>query len=155
MGDNHREHQSSIEKAVEESAYEHFMGNREEAESSSAVSTQQKELGVLQKLATAMQRDQAYRQLLLLGAFESMDAARMCVAAINERKMCGVPITPILDRVTAECAVRVGGRWGGKAMMSRVQEIIMALTHFEFNTSNRYSEQPKYDRKDADAGLLK
>lgn len=151
MGGNNHNEQFNTRDAVEENAFNSFMGNNHDT-GSSAVSEQRKELGVLQKIATVQKNDNDYRQLLLMGAFPDDVMAKKCVAAINERKMCGVDITPILDRVVAECAVRSGGRWyGGRSQMSRVQEIITALTHFEFNAGNQ-RQAPK-ERKDADTSV--
>lgn len=78
---------------------------------------------VLQRIATAIgDSDKEYRQSLLLASFLSPEESDKATAAISECKRYGVPITPIVDRIIARCAVK--GATGG-----RVQDIKEALTH--------------------------
>ena len=66
--------------------------------------TQGQKLGVLQRLVTAVVKDEQYRQILLTAAFESKEEAMLASDAIAERKRYGVPIHPIVDRMLASLA---------------------------------------------------
>ncbi len=63
-------------------------------------------LGVHQRIITAVQKDAEYRQILLTAAFDNKQEALLASDAITERLRYGVDITPILDRVIAQCAVK-------------------------------------------------
>ena len=68
--------------------------------------TMETKLGVHQRIITAVLKDTEYRQLLLMAAFDDKREAQLAADAITERLRYGVDITPICDRVVAQCAVR-------------------------------------------------
>ena len=82
-------------------------------------------LGVHQRIITAVLKDDDYRQLLLMAAFDNKQEALLCADAITERLRYGVDITPICDRVAAQCAV------GG----ARVKEILTAMASYTLHTN--------------------
>lgn len=84
----------------------------------------QDKLGVLQRIVTAVAKDEEYRQILLLAAFDNKQEAMLASDAITERKRYGVTIQPILDRIVAQCAVKQG----------RVDAVLKAMTSYTLNT---------------------
>ena len=99
-------------------------------------------IGVLKQAITVEREDEKYRQLLYLGDFADRDQARKAVAAIDERRMCGVDIRPILDDIAAMCGVNA----------SRLTEVLDAMSHTTF-TSN-YKKGKDDHKKSGVRGLL-
>lgn len=91
-------------------------------------------IGVLKQALMVEQDDIKYRQLLYLGNFADRDQARKAVAAIDERRMCGVDIRPILDDIAAMCGVNA----------ERLADILDAMSHTTFTTNYRKGQD---DRK--------
>jgi len=84
-------------------------------------------LGVHQRIITAVQSDKEYRQVLLTAAFDNKQEALLASDAITERIRYGVDITPIIDRVIAQCAV--------KGM--RVETILNSMSTYTMNNNYR------------------
>lgn len=82
-------------------------------------------LGVHQRIITAVMKDAEYRQILLTGAYDNKQEAMLASDAITERIRYGVDITPILDRIVAQCAV--------KGM--RVKEILSSMSSYTLSTN--------------------
>lgn len=104
---------------------------------------QQAKLGVLQRIITAVIDDKHYRQILLTAAFDDKHEAMLAADAIAERQRYGVPITPIVDRILAQCAVG----------SNRVERVLTALTHYTLNTNLPGAKQPFWKRKQEDKSL--
>lgn len=96
---------------------------------------------VLQRLAQSVKQDAEYRQSLLLASFLGPEEADRAVAAIAECRRYGVPITVLVDKIVARCAVR--GATGG-----RIQSIIEALTHQQItaNTTKDYQKMQQQQK---------
>lgn len=82
-------------------------------------------LGVHQRIITAVLKDDEYRQILLMAAFDNKQEAMLCADAITERLRYGVDITPICDRVVAQCAVKG----------VRVHEILTSMSSYTLSTN--------------------
>jgi len=82
-------------------------------------------LGVHQRIITAVLKDAEYRQLLLMAAFDNKQEALLAADAITERLRYGVDITPICDRVVAQCAVKG----------VRVHEILTSMSSYTLSTN--------------------
>lgn len=106
-----------------------------------AYSVEQK-LGVLQRAITAVAKDDEYRQILLLAAFDNKQEAMLASDAITERKRYGVDIQPILDRVIAQCAVKA----------ERLNRVLTAMTTHTMNLGTR-SNWPSWKRKQEDKSI--
>lgn len=100
-------------------------------------------LGVLQRLVTAVAKDDQYRQILLTAAFENKQEAMLASDAISERKRYGVSIQPIVDRILAQCSVN----------SNRVNKILEAMSHYTLNT-NYTGSKPWWQRKDENKSLM-
>lgn len=105
--------------------------------------TQGQKLGVLQRLVTAVVKDEQYRQILLTAAFESKEEAMLASDAIAERKRYGVPIHPIVDRMLAQCSINA----------DRVNKVLEAMSHFTLNT-NYPGKKPWFQRKEDTKSLV-
>ncbi len=106
-----------------------------------SLSTGQK-LGVLQRIITAVVEDKQYRQVLTMAAFDNKQEAQLCADCIAELKRYGVPITPVIDRIIAQCSVKAG----------RVNSVLTALTHYSI--SQNYSGRlPDWKRRQNNRGL--
>jgi len=106
-----------------------------------ALSFEQK-LGVLQRVVTAVGKDEDYRQVLLLAAFDNKQEALLASDAITERQRYGVSIHPILTRIIAQCAVKSG----------RVDKVLGAMTTYSLNT-NSHGGMPNWKKKQDDRGI--
>lgn len=84
-------------------------------------------LGVHQRIITAVQKDAEYRQILLTAAFDNKQEAMLASDAITERIRYGVDITPILDRVVAQCSVKG----------LRVETILNSMSSYTLSTNYR------------------
>lgn len=80
-----------------------------------------------------------YRQALLTAAFIDEQQATRASAAISELLRYGIDITPIVDRITALCAVE--GAKGG-----RIGNVIEALTHQNIISSNQAATKRVFGR---------
>lgn len=100
----------------------------------------EQKLGVLQRLVTAVLDDKQYRQQLLASAFDNKAEAMLCADAISERRRYGVAITPIVDRIVAQCAVN------GK----RANSIMETINSYTLRT-NQY--QPKWKKQNDAKGI--
>jgi len=100
-------------------------------------------LGVLQRLVTAVAKDDQYRQILLTAAFENKEEAMLCADAIAERKRYGVSIQPIVDRILAQCSVK----------SDRVNKILEAMSQYTLHT-NYTGQKPPWQRKDESKSLV-
>lgn len=98
-------------------------------------SQQQQRGSVILKTLTAVETEN-YRQLILLADLLDDEEADRVAAAITEARRYGQSLDPILDWVTARCAVNKAGH--GK---SRVTTAIEGLTHSSFTV-----QQPKEKR---------
>ena len=103
----------------------------------------QAKLGVLQRVVTAVVKDEGYRQILLLAAFEDKQEAMLAADAITERQRYGVTIQPILDRVIAQCAVK----------SSRVDKILQAMTTYSLHTNYGHN-LPSWKKKQESKGIM-
>lgn len=99
-------------------------------------------LGVLQRAITAVAKDDEYRQILLLAAFDNKQEAMLASDAITERKRYGVDIQPILDRLIAQCAVHA----------DRLNRVLSAMTNYSMNI-NDHNKLPSWKRKQEDRSL--
>ena len=102
---------------------------------SSVLGTKDK-LGVLQRLVTAVLKDDEYRQVLLTAAFDDKREAMLCADAFNERRRYGVQIDSLVDRVIAQCGVK----------STRVNAILDAMTRFSLNTSGYDAKRWKQEQ---------
>ncbi len=93
-------------------------------------------LGVHQRIITAVQSDKEYRQVLLTAAFDNKQEALLASDAITERIRYGVDITPIIDRVIAQCAV--------KGM--RVETVLNSMNSYTLH-SNYGGRMPDWKKK--------
>ena len=100
-------------------------------------------LGVLQRLVTAVAKDDQYRQILLTAAFENKQEALLAADAISERVRYGVSIQPIVDRMLAQCSIK----------SERVNEILRALSQYTLHT-NYTGQKPWWQRKDENKSLV-
>jgi len=100
-------------------------------------------LGVLQRLVTAVAKDEQYRQILLTAAFANKEEAMLASDAISERKRYGVSIQPVVDRILAQCSVN----------SDRVNKILDALSHYTLNT-NYTGNKPWWQKKDEHKSLV-
>lgn len=117
----------------------HDLDNMKEIGSDSMSPTAK--LGVLQKIITAIVKDDDYRQVLLLGCFDSKQEAMLASDAISERKRYGVDITPIVDRVIAQCAIHA----------DRVEKALKGMTHYNLN--NQGGGGPGWFKKQKDKSI--
>lgn len=101
-------------------------------ESSAIMESQQQRMSVLLRTITAIKDDNEFRQLLLLADFLDDEEAETVAAAITEAQRYGASLGPILNYVTAKCAVNKNRH--GK---SRVAQVIEGLTHSTFTTVNQ------------------
>lgn len=99
-------------------------------------------IGVLKQAITVEREDEKYRQLLYLGDFADRDQARKAVAAIDERRMCGVDIRPVLDDIAAMCGVNA----------ARLTEVLDAMSHTTFTTNYKKGQDER--KKSGVRGLL-
>lgn len=111
-------------------------------ESGNDATTLTDKLGVLQRVVTAVAKDEEYRQILLLAAFDNKQEAMLAADAITERQRYGVSIHPILTRVIAQCAIQAG----------RVDKVLNAMTSYSLNMNNR-GHLPSWKRKQEDKSL--
>jgi len=109
---------------------------RELTESGSDSYAMGQKLGVLQRVVTAVSKNEEYRQILLLAAFDDKQEAMLAADAITERQRYGVTIQPILDRVIAQCAVK----------SVRVDKILQAMTSYTLHT-NYGQHLPSWKKK--------
>ena len=100
-------------------------------------------LGVLQRLVTAVAKDDQYRQILLTAAFENKQEAMLCADAIAERKRYGVSIQPIVDRILAQCSIKA----------DRVNQILAAMSQYTLHT-NYTGSKPWWQKKDDNKSLV-
>lgn len=121
----------AVEQAVAE-AQEKATGKRLGNSSFSAIDD--KRLGVLPSMMQAIEDINKYRQELKTADWKDRWEASKAVAAIHERLMCGVDITPIIDRIVAESA---------GVNSAKLEMVIRGLTHTVFNT-NSNPMQPKH-----------
>lgn len=105
--------------------------------------TSGQKLGVLQRLVTAVAKDDQYRQILLTAAFENKQEAMLASDAISERKRYGVSIQPIVDRILAQCSVN----------SNRVNKILEAMSHYTLNT-NYAGSKPFWQKKNENKSLV-
>jgi len=82
-------------------------------------------LGVHQRIITAVLKDDDYRQLLLMAAFDNKQEALLAADAITERLRYGVDITPICDRVVAQCAVKA----------AHIERVLTSMTSYTLHTN--------------------
>jgi len=115
---------------------------RELTESGQDAVTMEQRLGVLQRVVTAVAKDEEYRQILLLAAFDDKQEAMLASDAITERQRYGVSIHPILTRIIAQCAVKAG----------RVDKVLSAMTTYSLNMQAR-SQLPSWKRKQEDKSI--
>jgi len=115
---------------------------RELTESGTDAYTMEQKLGVLQRVVTAVGKDEDYRQILLLAAFDNKQEAMLAADTITERQRYGVPIQPILDRIISQCAVKAG----------RVDKVLNAMTTYSLNTNYR-SHLPNWKRKQEEKSI--
>jgi hypothetical protein len=106
-----------------------------QTEGVSAMSVKQK-MGVMQRLVTAVSKDEEYLQVLLNAAFENKAEALLCADAISERQRYGVNIRPLVNRVVAQCS----------ADSARVNNLLQAMTHYTLNTSGK-GKLPSWGKK--------
>ena len=99
-------------------------------------------LGVLQRCITSVVKNDEYRQILLLAAFDNKQEALLASDAISERRRYGVDITPILDRVIAQCAVHA----------DRLNRVLGAMTTYTMNTGGN-NKLPSWKRKQDDRSI--
>ena len=99
-------------------------------------------IGVLKQALTVELGEEKYRQILYLGNFVDRDQARKAVAAIDERRMCGVDIRPVLDDIAAMCGVNA----------ERLGDILDAMSHTTFTTNYRKGQDER--KKSGVRGLL-
>lgn len=92
----------------------------------------QAQIGVLARMMTAIKQTDDYRQELKTGNWKDDRFAALAVAAIHERLMCGVDITPVVDRIIAESA---------GVNSARLQLVANAISSFSLNSN--YGEQKK------------
>ena len=116
---------------------------RELTESGQDAYSMEQKLGVLQRVVTAVGKDEDYRQILLLAAFDNKQEAMLASDAITERKRYGVDIQPILDRVIAQCAVKSG----------RVDKVLSAMTSYSLNMQSHGGHTPSWKRKQEDKSI--
>lgn len=102
-GNNPEEGMSILEKVA---AQDSLNGKDIEVEDFTGSIPIEGKLGVHQRIITAVQKDSEYRQVLLTAAFDNKQEALLASDAITERLRYGVDITPIVDRVIAQCAVK-------------------------------------------------
>lgn len=122
-GDGHEENPiTTLEKMAAEGAAQTM---QELTESGFDSYSSQQKLGVLQRIVTAVSKDEDYRQILLLAAFDNKQEAMLAADAITERQRYGVSIQPILDRIVAQCSVRA----------DRVDRVLHAMTNYTLNTN--------------------
>ena len=76
--------------------------------------------GLLNRIMTAEDKDINYRQELKTACWQSPEESDLAIEAINERLMCGVSISPLVDKIVARSA-------GVNA--SRIREILWAYAH--------------------------
>jgi len=100
-------------------------------------------LGVLQRLVTAVAKDDQYRQILLTAAFENKEEAMLCADAIAERKRYKVSIQPIVDRILAQCSVK----------SDRVNKILEAMSQYTLHT-NYTGQKPFWQKRDDSKSLV-
>jgi len=100
-------------------------------------------LGVLQRLVTAVAKDDNYRQILLTAAFENKQEALLAADAISERVRYGVSIQPIVDRMLAQCSIK----------SERVNEILRALSQYTLHT-NYTGNKTWWQKKDDNKSLV-
>ena len=110
-------------------------------EGSDSMSVDQK-LGVMQRLVTAVAKDEEYLQVLLNAAFENKYEAMLAADAISERQRYGVNIRPLVNRIVAQCSVAG----------DRVNKLLEALTHYTFHT-NYPTKKPFWKRQQDDKSL--
>ena len=115
---------------------------QELTESGNDAYSMEQKLGVLQRVVTAVAKDDDYRQILLLAAFDNKQEANLAADAITERKRYGVDIQPILDRVISQCAVKSG----------RVDKVLTAMTTYSLNTQSG-AHLPGWKRKQEDKSI--
>jgi hypothetical protein len=89
------------------------------------VKSMEAQLGVLQRIVTAPQKNEEYRQALLLANFLSPEEADRAVNAIAWCNRYDGDLGPIVDKLIARCAVKGG----------RVADVIDALTHMRLTTN--------------------
>ena len=82
-------------------------------------------LGVHQRIITAVLKDNDYRQLLLMAAFDNKQEALLAADAITERLRYGVDITPICDRVVAQCAVKA----------AHIERVLNSMSSYTLSTN--------------------
>lgn len=100
-------------------------------------------LGVLQRLVTAVAKDDQYRQILLTAAFENKQEAMLAADAIAERKRYGVSIQPIVDRILAQCSIK----------SDRVNKILEAMSQYTLHT-NYTGQKPFWQKKDENKSFV-
>ena len=93
-------------------------------------------LGVHQRIITAVLKDNDYRQLLLMAAFDNKQEALLAADAITERLRYGVDITPICDRVVAQCAVKA----------AHIERVLHSMSSYTLST-NYGGKMPEWKKK--------
>ena len=93
-------------------------------------------LGVHQRIITAVLKDNDYRQLLLMAAFDNKQEAMLAADAITERLRYGVDITPICDRVVAQCAVKA----------AHIERVLNSMSSYTLST-NYGGRMPDWKKK--------
>ncbi len=99
-------------------------------------------LGVLQRVITAAIEEKEVLQVLLTAAFDNKQEALLCADAISECQRYGVPIMPLLTRVTAQCSIKAG----------RVNAALSALTNQNRNY-NYSGKLPDWKRRQNNRSL--
>ncbi len=91
--------------------------------------------GILNRLLTAINKDDDYRQELKTAFFRTPEESDLAIEAINERLMCGVSIQPLVDKVIARSA-------GVNA--SRFRALLDAYSHATITTNREKPEDKKH-----------
>lgn len=141
-GDGHGTIGDLEELAAQEALKEAGQTVEEMLQTGAGSISSQDRLGVLQRIVTAVAKDEEYRQILLLAAFDNKQEAMLASDAITERQRYGVTIQPILDRLVAQCAVKSG----------RVDKVLQAMTSYTLNTGFR-GKLPFWKKKQENSGI--
>jgi len=137
-----------VERALEEARDKSADGRR--TGNSSFLAVDDKQVGVLPGIMQAIKKTSEYRQELKTANWTDRNEAMKAVAAIHERLMCGVDISPIVDRIIAESA---------GVESARLHLVIQGLTHTVFtanqsgyNKQHWWQGKPKGDKEPVSSG---
>jgi len=92
-------------------------------------------LGVMQRLITAVMKDNDYLQTLLMASFKDERQAGYCADAISEALRYGCNIRPIMNRIYAQCGIRA----------ERALQVLSAINSYTINTRNN-NNLPKWKK---------